>query len=70
MQKRQLCEQIKTISDQCTSEKEAREKWIERYESEYKAHFETTAEVMKLRTDIRTVEHHAKDLEIELSILK
>ena len=70
MQKRQLCEQIKTISEQWTAEKDAREKWIERYESEYKAHFETTAELLKIRTEFKTLEHRANDLELELGNLK
>lgn len=70
VQKRQLWEQIKTISEQVTAEKNAREKWIERYESEYKAHFETTAELMKLKTDFKTLEHRANDLEIDLNLYK
>jgi chromosome segregation ATPase len=69
VQKRQLIEQIKTLSEQVTSEKDAREKWIERYESEYKSHLETTTEVMQLRTDIKDLAHRLNDALQEASLL-
>lgn len=69
VQKRQLIEQIKTLSEQVTSEKDAREKWIERYESEYKSHLETTTEVMQLRTDVKDLTHRLNDALQEASLL-
>lgn len=70
IQKRQLLEQIKTISEQATSEKDSREKWIERYEAEYKSHLKTTTEVMQLRTDVKALAHKCKNYEIELNLIK
>lgn len=64
-----MLEKLKTVSEQATSEKEAREKWIERYETEYKAHLQTTEEVMKLRTEVKALEHKCKDQAIELESL-
>lgn len=68
IQKIQMLEQIKTVSEQASSEKEARQKWIERYEKEYKSHLDTTSEVMSLRTGIKELQHKFDNKETELKI--
>ena len=68
VQKRQLNEQIKTLSEQATSEKDAREKWVSRYEVEYKSHLETTSEIMQLRTEVKDLSHKCENYKIELSL--
>lgn len=70
VQKIQMLEQIKTVSEQASSEKEARQKWIERYENEYKSHLETTSEVMLLRTENKEFKHKNNNLAIELNLIR
>ena len=69
IQKRQLLEQVKTVSGSCIAEKEAREKWIERYEAGYKTNLEITAEITKLKVENQSLEQANKDLKIELEML-
>ncbi|CAI2370269.1 unnamed protein product [Moneuplotes crassus] len=64
-----LNDQIKIHSTQIESEIEAREKWIERYETEYKAHLKTTSEVMKLRTNVKELKHQNNYKKTELERL-
>lgn len=55
-QKKQLNDHLKTLSDSLTAEKDAREKWIERYEREHRKHGEIALQYSDAQAKIQQLE--------------
>ena len=63
VQKKQLSDQLRILSDSLTVEKDAREKWIERYEKEHKRLVELSIENAASQAKIKEFELIKTDLE-------
>ena len=66
VQKKQLSDQLKILSDSLTVEKDAREKWIDRYELEHKKYVELNLENVAAQAKIKELEYLKTENEGEI----
>lgn len=65
--KKQLNEKIASLNEIVAGEKETREMWIERFETEQKAHTETSNQLMQSKSDYKDQLLATKNAEIKMS---